>query len=59
MQMSVEAFLASSFGKEMENTELVLRHFDSQQVQSVLADWQQRIADNKHRVITFEGVQKV
>jgi hypothetical protein len=58
-QMSAVAFSESSFGKELENTRLALKHFDAQEAQALLASWEQHIASGKHRVIEFEGIPSI
>jgi hypothetical protein len=54
--MSIVAFLESSFGEEITNTELALGGFDVQSTQDLLANWEQRIAMGEHRVINFDSV---
>lgn len=58
-QISAVAFLESSFGEEIENTELALACFDVQKVQDLMLQWERRIDNGEHRVIDFDGVQKV
>ncbi|WP_158515224.1 hypothetical protein [Paraburkholderia phytofirmans] len=54
--MSAVAFLESSFGEEINNTEAALKHFDKDLVQASLALWQTRIASGEHRVVAFESI---
>jgi hypothetical protein len=53
--MSISAFLQSSFATEMENAELVLQGFDPSEVERHLLDWEGRIAQGSHRVVEFDG----
>jgi hypothetical protein len=55
-RMSAVAFAESSFGEELRNTTLALKHFDEQEVKALLASWEQRIANGEHRVIDFDGI---
>lgn len=57
-QMASLAFMESSFGEEMQNTELALQHFDPQVVASHLERWQNLIVRGEHRVLDFEGVEE-
>ncbi|MFG7159711.1 hypothetical protein ACGYU5_03685 [Burkholderia pseudomallei] len=54
--MSAVAFLESSFGEEIDNTEAALKHFDKDHVQAKLELWQTRIATGEHRVVAFESI---
>lgn len=56
-RMSVVAFLESSFGEEMENTELALRGFDTEAVTAQVREWEGRIGDGSHRVVDLDGLQ--
>jgi hypothetical protein len=56
--VSSVAFLESSFGEELENTEFALRHFDPQEVATMVAEWESRISMGTHRVIDLDGIQK-
>lgn len=58
-RVSAVSFLESSFGEEIENTELALSCFDANMVQNHLADWERRIANGEHRVLEFDGIQRV
>jgi len=58
-RMSVVAFLESSFGEEMENTELALRGFDADAVATQVREWEHRISDGSHRVVDLDGWQAV
>jgi hypothetical protein len=53
--MSVPAYLQSTFGTEIENAELILHGFDQNEVRHHLHDWQERIATGIHRVAEFDG----
>jgi hypothetical protein len=57
--MSSSAFLESSFGEELENTEIALKHFDQHDVSSLRELWRYRIESNEHRVIEFEGTPEI
>lgn len=54
--MSAVAFLESSFGEEIHNTEAALNHFDKDKVRVNLELWQLKIANGEHRVIAFENI---
>ncbi|MGQ7939614.1 hypothetical protein [Paraburkholderia sp. D1E] len=56
--MSAVAFLESSFGEEMRNTEFALKHYDQQEVASLIAEWEQKIRSGTHRVVDLDGVQR-
>ncbi|MBW0169689.1 MAG: hypothetical protein KXJ61_05615 [Hydrogenophaga sp.] len=56
-RMSVIAFLESSFGQEMENTELALSGFNDDAVAASVRDWESRIYDGTHFVIDLDGLQ--
>lgn len=56
-RMATVAFLESSFGEELQSTELVLSYFDSKVMQLTVSDWEERIVSGEHRVIEFEGMQ--
>lgn len=55
-RMSVIAFQNSSFLEEMDNTELALRAFDTEESERLLEEWEGRIASGAHRVIEFDGL---
>lgn len=55
-EMSTVAFIESSYGEEIENTEFALKHFDEQEVQNLLTHWEHLISNGEHRIIEFEGV---
>ena len=59
VSMSVQAFLESTFGEELENTELALQHFDAQDVLHQVRAWEQRIERGEHRVPGFEDLRNV
>jgi len=56
-RMSTVAFLESSFGEELENTELALRAFDTTQVAEEVRDWEARIRNGLHRVVDHDGLE--
>jgi hypothetical protein len=56
--VSAVAFMESSFGEEIENTEFALAHFDQQRVGSLIAECERRIAAGEHRVIDLDGIQR-
>ena len=56
-RMSAVAFLESSFGEEMENTELALRAFDEGSVTEQIRYWEGRIQDGSHRIVDLDGSQ--
>ncbi len=56
-QMASLAFMESSFGEEMQNTELALQHFDPKEVAALLDKWQGRIERGEHRALGFEGTE--
>lgn len=53
--MSVAAFMQTSFKEELDNTEIALVAFDAGSVAVHVADWTVRIASGTHRVIEFDG----
>lgn len=53
--MSMQAYLQSSFDTEIENAELILYGFDQDEVRQHLHHWQERIATGMHRVVEFDG----
>jgi hypothetical protein len=56
--VSAVAFLESSFGEETENTEFALKHFDQQEVRTLVGEWERRISTGEHRVIELDGIQR-
>lgn len=56
-RMSVVAFVESSFGEELENTELALGAFEARAVASEVREWEGRISDGRHRVVDLDGLQ--
>lgn len=54
-QMSISAFVASSFGEELQNIELGLLAFDSVEADQLTSLWQQRFAAGTHRPVEFDG----
>ncbi|MBB5501643.1 hypothetical protein [Paraburkholderia sp. MM5384-R2] len=54
--ISVTAFLESSFGEEIENTEFALKHFDGREVELRLQQWRKRVNSGEHRVVDLDGV---
>ncbi|WP_155630867.1 tyrosine-type recombinase/integrase [Burkholderia cepacia] len=55
--MSIGAFLMSSFAEEIENTELALSAFDATEAERLVAQWSARIDSGEHRVIEFDGTK--
>ncbi len=51
MNISVAAFLESSFEEELENTKLALRWWLPEEVRENLAVWRERIASGRHRAV--------
>lgn len=49
--ISVSAFLESSFGEEMENTRMALECFAPADVEAALQKWREAIAQGRHRVM--------
>lgn len=56
-RMSTVAFVESSFGEELENTELVLLAFERHEVETQVAHWEHRIASGLHRIVDLDGLQ--
>lgn len=54
--ISVSAFLESSFGEEMDNTRIALACFDTGAVESAMKKWAEAIAQGRYRVIDLEGL---
>jgi integrase len=57
-RMSAVAFIESSFGEELENTELALAAFDAGTIAGLTREWEGRINDGLHRVVELDGVQE-
>lgn len=55
--MSVVAFVESSFGEEMTNTEVALQVFDPAERDQNIREWERRIKDGRHRVVDLDGLQ--
>ncbi|WP_354086938.1 hypothetical protein [Burkholderia ambifaria] len=53
--MSMTAFMESTFGQEISNTQLALSYFEKDKVESHLRYWEQQIANGTHRVIDHDG----
>lgn len=53
-KMSIMAFQESSFLEEIDNTEIALIAFDSQEAKQLLEEWERRIDSGAHRVIEFD-----
>lgn len=58
-RMSAVAFIESSFGEEMENTELALAAFAPGTVADQVREWEERINDGLHRVVELDGSQEL
>ena len=53
--ISVSAFLESSFGEELENTAVALGCFDPAEVQKTVQYWETEIAQGRHLICGLEG----
>lgn len=54
--ISVSAYLESSFGEELENTGMALGCFDPAEVQQNVQYWEAEIAQGRHFICDLEGV---
>jgi len=53
--MAIPGFVESSFGAELQNTEIALSQFDAREVEARIGEWERRIATGEHRVVEFDG----
>ena len=58
-EMSMTAFIESSFDEELVNTRIVLTGFNTAEVDLHVSDWSQRIRDGRHRLIDHDGIQRM
>ncbi len=54
--MSIALFLNSSFDEELNNTEEILKFYDSEKADTEIEKWIDLISKNKHRAIEFDGL---
>jgi hypothetical protein len=54
-EMSIKAWLVSTFSEELENTEVALLGFDPKEVALVRKHWAEKIRSGEHRVIDFQA----
>lgn len=54
-QMSVEAYVQSSYPEELDNTRLALQNFAEAEVQAAYSQWVKRIQQGAHVVPLFDG----
>jgi len=57
-QISVTAFIQSSFGEEMENAAAALEVFAPEAVHAEVSTWRERIARGEYRVVQFDGARQ-
>ena len=55
-RMSIALFLNSSFDEELNNTEEILKFYDSEKADTEIEKWIDLISKNKHRAIEFDGL---